>query len=246
MINRGRKQGDDAAKKRVRDRIKHGCLDPENYQYFPATVKATDFYDEEVVQDVGIYVRVSTNDIRQTTSYELQQKYYEEYVRKHPNWRLVEIYADEGISGTSLMHRDAFNKMIADAKAGRISLIICKSVSRFARNVTDCIGMIRMLKELKNPVGVFFESECLFSLDEQNQMTLSFMAGIADEESHTRSRGMESSLIMRLDNGHPLTPKRLGYTHDENGHLIINPEEEPTVTLCFYMFLYGFSTEEIA
>ena len=245
MDNRRKRKEDDAAKDKVRQRM-HGCLDPDNYQYYPVTIKNADFYDVDVEQNVGIYVRVSTNDIKQTTSYELQKIYYEDFVRKHPNWNLVEIYADEGISGTSTAHRVAFNRMIADAKAGVISMIICKNVSRFARNIMDCIGVIRTLAELRHPVGVFFESECIFSLKEENSMTLNYLAGIADEESHIRSRGMEASLKMRLDNGIPLTPKLIGYTHDEDGKLIINEEEAPTVKLAFYMYLFGYSTQEIA
>ena len=125
-------------------------------------------------------------------------------------------------------------------------MIITKSVSRFARNVVDCIGLTRDLAELKPPVGVFFESECIFSLNDDSQMALSFVATMAEEESHTRSRSMETSLRMRLDHGIPLTPKLLGYTHDEEGNLVINPEEAPTVKLAFYMYLYGYSTQQIA
>ena len=191
-------------------------------------------------------MRVSTDDVRQTTSFELQKKYYEDFVVKHPKWKLVKIYADEGISGTSLKHRDAFLSMIADAKAGKLSLIICKNVSRFARNVKDFLEVIRDLAELKNPVGVFFESEAIFSLNEDSQLALTFQSTMAEEESHTRSRSMETSLRMRLDNGIPLTPKLLGYTHDAEGRLVPNPEEAPTVKLAFYMYLYGYSTQQIA
>ena len=76
---------------------------------------------------------------------------------KNPNWMLVEIYADEGISGTSLQHRDAFKKMIEDCEGGKIDLIITKSVSRFARNVVDCIRYVRELSSLRPPVGVFLK-----------------------------------------------------------------------------------------
>ena len=127
MIDESRKNKKIAAKEKVRQRMQ-GRLDPDNYEYFPASITKTDYYDNETEQHVGIYVRVSTDDIRQTTSYELQKKYYEDFVTKHPNWKLVEIYADEGISGTSLAHRDSFNRMMSDAKAGRLTLIICKSV----------------------------------------------------------------------------------------------------------------------
>ncbi len=244
MIDKEKKIHLEEAKIKTRKRMR-ATVDPDNYEYYPGR-KQADFYDTNVRQNVGIYVRVSTDDIRQTTSFELQQKYYEEYVRSRPNWNLVEIYADEGISGTSLAHRDAFNRMIADAKSGKIDLIITKSVSRFARNIMITIGNVRDLAEMRPPVGVFFESEAIFSLNEDSQMALSFVATMAEEESHTRSRSMESSLRMRLDNGIPLTPKLLGYTHDADGNLVINPEEAPTVKLAFYMYLYGYSTQQIA
>ena len=131
-------------------------------------------------------------------------------------------------------------------KAGKIDLILTKSVSRFARNVVDCISTVRMLSELSSPVGVFFESECIFSLKDDSQMALSFQATMAQEESHTRSRSMETSLRMRLDGGLPLTPKLLGYSHDGEGNLVVNPQEAPTVKLIFYLYLYGYSTSEIA
>ena len=178
------------AKARTRKRM-HVEIDQENYEYKPAD-KPIDYYDNDTQQNVGIYVRVSTDDVRQTTSFELQKQYYEEFVIQHPNWKLIKIYADEGISGTSLKHRDAFNEMIADSRAGKLSLIITKSVSRFARNVVDCIGLVRDLAEQKPPVGVFFESECIFSLNDESQMALTFQATMAEEESHTISRSMET------------------------------------------------------
>lgn len=244
MIDATRRRRDQAQKDRVRRRI-NTKIDPENYEFRPAK-KQADYYDNEVEQRVAVYARVSTGNIQQTTSYELQKKYYEDFVIHHPNWTLVKIYADEGISGTSLAHRDEFNQMISDCRAGKIDMIITKSVSRFARNVVDCISMVRMLAELSNPVGVFFESECIFSLKDDSQMALSFQATMAQEESHIRSRSMETSLRMRLDGGLPLTPKLLGYSHDSDGNLVINPEEESTVRLIFYMYLYGYSTAEIA
>ena len=231
-------------KERVRRRI-HTPIDQENYTFFPAK-EPRDFFGESSTLSVAVYARVSTGNVEQTSSYELQKKYYEDYVRRHPNWTLARIYADEGISGTSLAHREQFHQMIADCKAGKIDLILTKSVSRFARNVVDCISTVRMLGELSSPVGVFFESECIFSLKEDSQMALSFQATMAQEESHTRSRSMETSLRMRLDGGLPLTPKLLGYSHDSEGNLVVNPQEAPTVKLIFYLYLYGYSTSEIA
>ena len=244
MIDKSTRKQLAERKERVRRRI-NTKVDPENYEFIPAK-KPIDYYDNDIRQRVAVYARVSTDNVQQTSSYELQKKYYEDFVVHHPNWTLVKIYADEGISGTSLAHRDEFNSMIADCRSGKIDMIITKSVSRFARNVVDCISMVRMLAELPNPVGVFFESECIFSLKDDSQMALSFQATMAQEESHIRSRSMETSLRMRLDGGLPLTPKLLGYSHDADGNLVVNPDEAPTVKLIFYMYLYGYSTSDIA
>ena len=244
MIDKSTRKQLAARKERVRRRI-NTKVDPENYEFIPAK-KPIDYYDNDIRQRVAVYARVSTDNVQQTSSYELQKKYYEDFVVHHPNWTLVKIYADEGISGTSLAHRDEFNSMIADCRSGKIDMIITKSVSRFARNVVDCISMVRMLAELPSPVGVFFESECIFSLKDDSQMALSFQATMAQEESHIRSRSMETSLRMRLDGGLPLTPKLLGYSHDADGNLVVNPDEAPTVKLIFYMYLYGYSTSDIA
>ena len=189
--------------------------------------KAADFYDD-VERRVAVYVRVSTDNLQQTSSYELQKNYYEEKVSKNPNWTLVGIYADEGISGTSLLHREAFNRMIEDCKAGKIDMIITKSVSRFARNIVDCISIVRQLSSLKNPVGVRFETEGIFTLNDNTEMSLSFTATIAQEESH-----IKSSIL-------------LGYDHDEDGKLTINEKEAKTVRLIFFMYLYGYSCKDIA
>lgn len=231
-------------KERIRQRVRVQ-IDEDNYQFFPER-KDPDYYDNDVNQRVGVYVRVSTDDPRQTTSYELQKKYYEDFVVRHPKWTLVDIYADEGISGTSTKHRDEFNRMIAECKAGKIDLIITKSVSRFARNVVDFLGMVRMLSERNPPIGVFFEAENIFSLNETSNMALSFQATMAEEESRNKSRSMETSLRMRLDHGLPLTPKLLGFTHNSEGKLIPNPDTKHIPKLMFYMYLYGYSTQQIA
>ncbi len=207
--------------------------------------KAADFYDD-IARRVAVYVRVSTDNLQQTSSYELQKNYYEEKVSRNPNWALVDIYADEGISGTSLQHRDAFNRMIEDCKAGKIDMIITKSVSRFARNIVDCISIVRQLSALKNPVGVRFETEGIFTLNDNTEMNLSFTATMAQEESHIKSSIMNASIEMRFGRGIVLTPVLLGYDHDEDGKLTINEKEAKTVRLIFFMYLYGYSCKEIA
>lgn len=227
---------------KIRERYKGS--DNELLEVIPGK-KVADFYDD-VKRRVAVYVRVSTDNLQQTSSYELQKNYYEEKVSKNPNWTLVDIYADEGISGTSLQHRDAFNRMIEDCKAGKIDMIITKSVSRFARNIVDCIGIVRQLTALRNPVAVMFETENIFTLNDNTEMTLSFTATIAQEESHIKSSIMNASIEMRFGRGIVLTPVLLGYDHDEDGKLTINEKEAKTVRLIFFMYLCGYSCQDIA
>ncbi len=229
-------------KDRVRKRIR-AAVDPDSYIYTPAK-DLNEHPKKDERQRVGIYARVSTLNTEQTSSYELQQKYYEELVRRYPKWELVKIYADEGKSGVTMQHREAFNEMMKDAYDGKLDLIIVKNISRLARNVIDFLSTVRSLAERK--VGILFESEAIFSLNSNSHLALSFQATIAEEESRIRSRSMETSLRMRLDHGLPLTPELLGFMHDENGKLIINPDTYRIPKLMFYMYLYGFSSQQIA
>lgn len=229
-------------KAKIRERYKG--LSTDLAEIIPAR-KQQDFYDDDPKR-VGVYVRVSTDNIQQTSSYELQKNYYEDMVRRHENWTLVDIYADEGISGTSLNKRDAFNRMIADCKAGKIDLIITKSVSRFARNIVDCVTIVRMLSALRPPVGVFFETEHIFTLKDNSEMSLNFTATMAQEESHVKSSIMNASIEMRFSHGIVLTPVLLGYDHDDDKHLIVNEEEAKIVRLIFFLYLSGFTCQNIA
>ena len=230
-------------KARIRERYKG--IDPDELDVIPAKPQES-FYEDTREKLVGAYVRVSTDDPRQTTSYELQKNHYEDLVTHHPGWKLAGIYADEGISGTSLQHRDAFLRMIEDCKHGKLNLIVTKSVSRFARNVVDCIKYVRELKALPSPVGVFFEAESIYTLDPNSEMSLSFISTLAQEESHNKSEIMNASIEMRFKRGIFLTPPLLGYDQDEDGNLVINEEEAKTVRLAFFMYLYGYSSQQIA
>ena len=148
--------------------------------FIPAKPKV-DLYGEGHLFRVCAYCRVSTDNDEQLSSFELQQAHYKQVVQDHPNWELKRIYADEGISGTSLKNRDAFNEMIAACQRGEYDLIVTKSVSRFARNLVDCISLIRMLKSQTPPVGVFFETDNLYTLAENTEFMLSFLATFAQE-----------------------------------------------------------------
>ncbi len=203
---------------------------------------------------VCAYCRVSTDNDEQLSSYELQQAHYRQLAEDHPNWELKRIYADEGISGTSLKNRDAFNEMIQACKRGEYDLIVTKSVSRFARNLVDCISLIRMLKGLTPPVGVFFETDNLYTLGENTEFMLSFLATFAQEESVKKSESMIWSLSQRFKDGKLLTPAPLGYDRpkDITGRYVkyapleVNESEARIVRFIFDAYLLGWSREEIA
>lgn len=243
MSDDEKNQNVDLTKQRIRERYKG--VSEDVLDVIPAKPQE-DFYKSEVHKRVAVYARVSTDDPNQTSSYELQKNHYEDFVNRRDNWELVDIYADEGISGTSLQHRDNFVRMIEDCRAGKIDLIVTKSVSRFARNIIDCIGYVRQLKAENPPIGVYFETENIFTLDENSEMALSFIATLAQEESHSKSEIMNASIEMRFKRGIFLTPTLLGYDHDENGNLVINEDEAKTVRLIFFSYLYGYTTQQIA
>lgn len=233
----------EAQKEKIRERYQG--INTDELELIPALPKVN-LYDEKTEKRVAVYARVSTGDPRQTSSYELQKNHYLDIINKHRSWTLVDIYADEGISGTSLQHRDEFIRMINDCKEHKIDFIITKSVSRFARNVVDCISYERELKELEPPVGILFETEGIYTLDSGSEMQLSILATTAQEESHNKSEIMNASIEMRFRRGIFLTPVLLGYDHDKDGNLIINQEEAKTVRLIFFMYLSGYSSQEIA
>ena len=203
---------------------------------------------------VCAYCRVSTDNDEQLSSFELQQAHYKQLVQDHPNWDLKHIFADQGISGTSLKNRDQFNAMIEACRRGEFDLILTKSVSRFARNLVDCISLIRMLKGLTPPVGVFFETDNLYTLGENTEFMLSFLATFAQEESVKKSEAMNWSLQQRFKDGKLLTPAPLGYDRqrDSANHyikyapLVVNEAEARIVCFIYDAYLAGWSQENIA
>ena len=227
--------------------------DTSNKTFIPAKPKAN-LYGAEHIYRVCAYCRVSTDNDEQLSSFELQQNHYKQLANEHPNWDLRHIYADEGISGTSLKNRDQFNEMIAECKNGKYDLIVTKSVSRFARNLVDCISLIRMLKGLNPPVGVLFETDNLYTLSENSEFMLSFLATFAQEESVKKSEAMNWSLQQRFKDGKLLTPALLGYDRpkDVTGRYIkyapltINEREAKIVRFIYDAYLAGYTQEEIA
>ena len=130
---------------------------------------------------VAAYARVSTDSDEQFTSYAAQIDYYTNYIQQHPEWEFVKVYTDEGISGLNTRHRDGFNEMIVDALAGKIDLIVTKSVSRFARNTVDSLTTIRKLKE--QGVECYFEKEGIYTFDGKGELLLTIMSSLAQEET---------------------------------------------------------------
>lgn len=221
--------------------------------FIPAKPKI-DIYGEGRIFRVCAYCRVSTDSDEQLSSYELQQAHYQQLVGNHPNWDLRRIFADEGISGTSLKNRDDFNRMIAACERGEFDLIVTKSVSRFARNLVDCITLVRKLKRQNPPVGVFFETDNLNTLSADSELMLSFLATFAQEESVKKSESMNWSLQQRFKDGKLLTPGLLGYERPRDptgryikyGRLQVVESEAKIVRFIFDAFLAGMSTRDIA
>lgn len=195
---------------------------------------------------VAAYCRVSTDSEEQATSYDAQVEHYTEFIKKNSEWEFVGIYADDGISGTNTKKREEFNRMIEDCMAGKIDMVITKSISRFARNTLDCLKFIRQLKEKNIPV--FFEKENINTMDSKGEVLLTIMASLAQQESESLSKNVKMGLQFRYQNGQVQINHNwfLGYTKDENGHLIIDEEQAVIVRRIFREYLQGASLQNIA
>ncbi|WP_071392657.1 recombinase family protein [Bacillus tuaregi] len=197
---------------------------------------------------IAVYARVSTDSEMQASSYDLQVAHYKDYVSKNPAWILADVYADEGISGTSTKNRTEFNRMIQDCEEGRIDYILTKSISRFARNTLDCISIIRKLKGLKSPVGVFFEKENIDTLDSKSELFLTILSSMAQEESRSVSENTKWGVQKRFQQGivHMPTTFFLGYDTTEDGEIVIIEEQAKVVRRIFREFLEGKGCPSIA
>jgi len=195
---------------------------------------------------VAAYCRVSTDSDEQATSYEAQIEHYTAYINGHPDWELAGIYADDGISGTNTKKREEFNRMIEECMAGHIDMVITKSISRFARNTLDCLKYIRQLKDKNIPV--FFEKENINSMDSKGEVMLTIMASLAQQESQSLSQNVKLGLQYRYQQGEIQVNcnRFLGYTKDENKHLVIVPEEAEIVKRIYREYLEGASMLKIA
>ena len=210
--------------------------------------------EEDRILRVAAYCRVSTDDIDQALSIRLQITQYMQKIRENPNWKYAGCYVDDGFSGTNTAHRQGFQKLMKDAMDGKIDMIITKAVSRFARNLMDCIGWVEALQNHDPPIRVFFEQENLDTLSQTSGIILFVLAMVAQEESHMKSEAILLSLEWRFSRGRFLTPRLFGYDKVEvpDGFggkkkiLAVNESEARVVRWMYSTLLNGGSPEEIA
>ena len=196
---------------------------------------------------VAAYCRVSTDLEEQKESFELQEQYYSRLIHNTPGWQLVGIYVDEGITGTQRSRRIGFQRMMRHCEEGKIDRILCKSISRFARNTIDLLDTVRALKELN--ISVVFEKECIDTLSVQSEFVLSTIAAIAQDESRSISENMMWSFKKRFQRGIPVFRRILGYNIDMQGKekkVTINQEEAIIVHEIFDLGLEGMGYTAIA
>ena len=196
---------------------------------------------------MAAYCRVSTSSLEQQNSYQNQIRNYELAIKTYPDFDFSGIYADEGKSGTSLKKRSEFNRMMQDCRDGKIDLILTKSVSRFGRNVVDCLNSIRELKAIG--VEVHFEKESIFSLRSEGELLLSVMSAVAENESLNLSANVKWGHRRRAQQGRTESIPSghlYGFTKTRNGRLEVVEYEAVVVRRVYQMYLDGFGFYQIA
>ena len=194
---------------------------------------------------VAAYCRVSTDSEEQLNSYEAQKSYYTQKIADSPDWEMAGIYADEGISGTSMKKRTEFKKMITACKRGHIDLIITKSLSRFARNTVDCLETVRLLKA--NGIGVYFEKENINTLTESSEFLITLFSGFAQAESESLSKNVAWGWRKSAEAGNVYFQykRMLGYRKGADGQPEIVPEEAEIIRRIYRRYLAGRSLGQI-
>ena len=205
-------------------------------------------YQDSPKVRVAAYCRVSTAEEAQVGSFEMQVQHFKSVIENNPNYELVKIYTDEGISGTSVGKRKGFQEMIEDACAGKIDLILTKSISRFGRNIVDILTTLRMLSDLSPPVAVSFESEGINTSDGKNKLIISILSALAELESQQKSIAIKEGIRYRMQEGlYKFSVKNtIGYYRDYSGRVKIEPAEAEIVKYIFDSFTEGASPSEIA
>ena len=220
---------------------------PKRVRTIPATIQPLNVYSTEYLfKRVAAYCRVSTKQEEQLNSYETQVRYYTDRINREPGWKLAGIYADKGITGTSMKKRDEFNKLIRQCKRGKVDMIIVKSISRFARNTVDCLKITRMLRELK--VDVYFEEQNLHSIDPSSEFYISIYGSVAQSESENISHNVAWGKARSAKDGNVFFAYKsfLGYRRGADGKPEIDPEQANTVRRIYDRFLAGDSLQQIA
>ncbi len=187
-----------------------------------------------LMKRVAAYCRVSTDKEDQANSFESQKRYFKEYIERNPEWKLYQIFADEGISGTSTKKRQDFNRMIEMAKSGCFDFIVTKEVSRFARNTVDTLQYTRELKRMG--IGVLFLNDNINTLDPDAELRLTIMSSIAQEESRKTSERVKWGQRRRMEQGVVFGRDMLGYDV-RGGKLYINEEGAEVVRLIYHKFV---------
>lgn len=206
---------------------------------------------KEDLMPVAAYARVSTEKEEQEDSFERQVEHYTQMISENPKWRMVEVYADPGISGTRAEKRPNFLRMIQDCRDGKIKKILVKSISRFARNTVDALQYIRELRDLD--ISVFFENENIDTLGTGGDVLITILAAMAEQESRTISTNIKWAWQRKFQNGEIIlnTGLMLGYTKlthkDENGYdvFVINEEEAAIVRRIYEEFIAGATLKRI-
>nr|DAI17392.1 MAG TPA: integrase [Caudoviricetes sp.] len=197
---------------------------------------------------VAAYVRVSTDSTGQEGSLLLQREYYENHIKSNPEFEFAGIYEDDGITATSVEKRKGFLKLMEDCKAGKIDLIITKSISRFARNLGDLLHYVNMLNSLKPPVEIRFDADRISTFGASGEMLLMVLGLCAQEESRIKSESITWAVDNLFAQGKYYTPPVLGFDKEKGRDkpLIINEEEAKTVRLCYALTVMGYSFSSIA
>lgn len=199
-----------------------------------------------VRRKVAAYARVSTDRDEQFTSYTAQIDYYTRYIHARPDWEFAGMYTDGGISGTSMKYREGFKQMIADALAGKIDLIVTKSVSRFARNTVDSLTTIRKLKE--HGTECYFEKENIWTFDGKGELLITIMSSLAQEESRSISENVTWGHRKRMADGRVLIAFStfMGYKRGKNGEMVVDEAQAEVVRDIYGCFLLGMTPNGIA
>lgn len=217
--------------------------EPKKIRVIPARKKFLPVANQEaVIKRVAPYCRVSSESDEQELSFESQCLFYKQMVNSNPNYELVDIYADEGITGTSTEKREDFMRLMNDCLSGKVDMIITKSVTRFARNTLDSIMWIRKLKELN--IDVYFELENLHSLT-ASEMVITMLSSLAQESSQNKSDSVRWGYTRQFEKGKTYLGNLYGYRTEGNKYYI-NEEEAKIVIEVFDLYLAGNTDQGIA